>query len=188
MNQALLKNTGEFVLAIYRYEKLPINCWNYGVCEHRMKMTNKLLELLCVNTEWKWPIMNITVMKIVYSGPIQSHWNSKFNSPGPWANHNILMQMTHLLRAVYFGLKSSNMIYLSATWMWTFDTKMKISTKTLTAYTPPCLQTQYQEAQPFRGHFHLMMSQNLPVIWNWCVNGHCLCEQHIFFLPVKSFW
>ncbi len=142
-------------LPVWEVVTLPINCWNYAVCEHRMKMTNY---------EYN------SYENYVYSGPIQSHWNSKFNSPGPWANHNILMQMMHLLRAVYFGLKSSNMIYLSATWMWTFDTKMKISTKTLTAYTPPCLQTQYQEAQPFRGHFHLTMSQNLPVIWNWCVN------------------
>ncbi len=63
-------------------------------------------------------------------------------------------------------------------------------------YTPQWLQTWHWEVQPFRGHFWLTMSQNLPVFWNgceWCFTGkkmehRCLCEQRIFVFTAISYY
>ncbi len=69
-----------------------------------------------------------------------------------------------------------------------FDTKMKTSTKTLTTYTPSCLQTQHREAAVKRSFLINDVTEftgNLKPMCEWCFSGkkteRCyLCEQHIF--------
>ncbi len=146
---------------------------------------SKLPEWCCgVNAEWRLPVWACMssergdVRRLLRANPEPL----KFKIQRLWPIITFWRRWHIYPMLCSFSLKLWCLWAKSIAWMWTFDTKWNI-TKTLTAYTPSCLQTQHREAQPFRGHFWLVMSQNLPVIWNRCVNG-VFPEKKRMLLPV----